>query len=438
MQIQAELQLLARHTKIRSVTVFGGIGPAAQIRTLRQKPEVIVACPGRLLDLYNQGKVNLKNIETLVLDEADHMFDMGFLPDIRRILKALPRQRQNLLFSATMPKEIRHLADDVLNRPHVVELNNSAPAETIEHALYLVSDDRKMALLEQLLTEEGYKSAIVFMRTKFRAKRVAEKLNRLGLNTVALQGNMSQPQRVKAMEGFRKGRFDIMVATDIAARGIDVANISQVINFDVPNTPDAYTHRIGRTGRAEQTGRACTLFCKDDHALVKAIEKKIGASIPRIRLEGFGDRDAKHAAQHRAQKKKRNEDREERQAHSRPARPARKKRASSWKSTGSAKSRNNSGGEERQGQARPAREERGSAPAQRRNRSGGEERQGQTRTTREERGSSSKSGGSAPAKSRNSFGAGVDSGGGKPSGGGRSRRGGNSSRPASSRTRRPS
>ncbi len=337
LQIQAELQLLARHTKVRSVTIFGGTGASAQIRGLRAEPEVIVACPGRLLDLYNQGKVNLKNIETLVLDEADHMFDMGFLPDIKRILNALPKRRQNLLFSATMPKEIRHLADSILRQPHVVELNNSAPAETIDHALYLVPEDRKLELLNKLLTEEGYTSAIVFLRTKFRAKRIAEKLSRSGLRAVALQGNMSQPQRVKAMEGFRKGKFDVLVATDIAARGIDVADVSQVINFDVPNTPDTYTHRIGRTGRAEKTGRACTLFAKDDHALVKAIEKKLGSSIPRVRLEGFGDRDAKHAAQLRAQKRKRNEERVER------ATTTRKKRGSSWKS-GPAKSRSGGGG----------------------------------------------------------------------------------------------
>ena len=340
LQIQAELQLLARHTKVRSVTIFGGTGTAAQIRGLRAGPEVIVACPGRLLDLYNQGKVNLKNIETLVLDEADHMFDMGFLPDIKRILNALPKRRQNLLFSATMPKEIRHLADNILFKPHVVELGNSAPAETIEHALYLTPEDRKLDLLTHLLREEGFKSAIVFMRTKFRAKRVAEKLVRSGLNAVALQGNMSQPQRVKAMEGFRKGKFDVMVATDIAARGIDVANVSQVINFDVPNTPDTYTHRIGRTGRAEKTGRACTLFAKDDHALVKAIEKKLGSSIPRVRLEGFGDREAKHDAQRRSQQRKRTEERSERSQRSQP----RRKKTGGWKpaKAGAARSRTRS------------------------------------------------------------------------------------------------
>lgn len=305
MQIQAELQLLARFTNIRSVTLFGGTGVGAQLRGLRSNPQVIIACPGRLLDLASQRKVDLRKIEVLVLDEADHMFDMGFLPDLKRILALLPAKRQNLLFSATMPKEIRGLADDVLHEPHIVELAHSRPAESVDHALYLVPEDRKLALLFQLLKEPGYPSSIVFLRTKFRAKRIAEKLARDGIRAVALQGNMSQPQRVRAMQGFRQGKFDVLVATDIAARGIDVAGVSQVINFDVPNTPDIYTHRIGRTGRAELTGRACTLFCKTDHDLVKAIEKKLGERIPRVRLDGFGDRDARHSAQKREQKRKR-------------------------------------------------------------------------------------------------------------------------------------
>ncbi len=291
LQIQAEFQLLARHTKIRSVAIFGGTSAVPQIRTLRSNPEVIVACPGRLLDLYNQGKINFKNIETLVLDEADHMFDQGFLPDIKRILSKLPRNRQNLLFSATMPQQIRHLANDILYKPHVVDLGDSAPAETIEHALCPVSEGQKFDLLEKLLREDGFSTAIVFLRTKARAKRTALKLSKRGHNAVALQGNMSQSQRVKAMDGFRKGSFDILVATDIAARGIDVADVSQVINYDVPNTPDTYTHRIGRTGRSEKSGRAYTLFAREDAAQVKAIEKKLGSALPRLRFDGFDDRE---------------------------------------------------------------------------------------------------------------------------------------------------
>jgi ATP-dependent RNA helicase RhlE len=305
LQIQAELQLLARHTKIRSVAIFGGTSAVPQIRTLRSNPDVIVACPGRLLDLYNQGKINFKNIETLVLDEADHMFDQGFLPDIKRILSKLPTNRQNLLFSATMPPQIRHLADDILYKPHVVDLGDSAPAETIEHALCPVSEVRKYDLLEVLLREEGFTSAIVFLRTKARAKRTAIKLAKRGFKAVALQGNMSQPQRVKAMDGFRKGSFDILVATDIAARGIDVADVSQVINYDVPNTPDTYTHRIGRTGRSEKSGRAYTLYAREDNAQVRAIEKKLGSSLPRVRTEGFDDQEANYSVPQRSQSRNR-------------------------------------------------------------------------------------------------------------------------------------
>jgi ATP-dependent RNA helicase RhlE len=216
------------------------------------------------------------------------MFDLGFLPSIRKILAALPKKRQNLFFSATMPAEIRGLADRLLEKPAVVELNHSAPAATIEHALYPVADALKIDLLEHLLAAPGFTSAIVFLRTKHRAKRLAQRLDKAGHAAVALQGNMSQPQREKAMQGFRKGTYDVLVATDIAARGIDVADVSHVINFDVPGTPDAYTHRIGRTGRSEKSGKACTFVTKDDADLVRAIEKRLGASIPRVRVEGFG------------------------------------------------------------------------------------------------------------------------------------------------------
>ena len=279
--------MLGSFTPIRSTAIFGGVTASKQIRALQRRPEVVVACPGRLLDLHQQGEIDLREIEVLVLDEADHMFDMGFLPSIRRILAVLPRRRQNLLFSATMPREIRRLTDDVLYKAHVVELQHSAPAETIDHALYPVSDTRKQDLLEHLLDEPDFTSAIVFLRTKSRAKRLALRLDRRGHRAVALQGNMSQGQRERAMQGFRDGRFDVLVATDIAARGIDVAGVSHVINYDVPNTPDAYTHRIGRTGRSERKGKACTMITREDHAQVRAIEKRLGQRIAQVRLDGF-------------------------------------------------------------------------------------------------------------------------------------------------------
>ena len=286
-QINEEIKALAKFTKVKTVTVFGGVSLQPQIDALRKSPEIIVACPGRLLDLYQRGVLSLDLVETLILDEADHMFDMGFLPDIRRIISALPPKRQNLMFSATMPDKIRSLAKGILNDPHVVDLNSSRPVSTIEHALYPVECIEKVPLLQHIFSEKGFVSAIIFTRTKFRAKRLALQLDRAGHRAVALQGNMSQSQRVKAMEGFRQRRFDILVATDIAARGIDVQQVSHVVNFDMPSTVDAYTHRIGRTGRAEREGKAYTFVTADDRHLVSAVERRIGASIQRKAVKGF-------------------------------------------------------------------------------------------------------------------------------------------------------
>ena len=288
-QIHAETTALGKYTQVRATTVFGGVAAGAQVRALRARPDIVVACPGRLLDLAGSGDVDLSGVETLVLDEADHMFDMGFLPDIRRILKLLPERRQNLLFSATMPKEIRGLAERVLHDPHTVELTSSAPADTIDHALYPVEQARKTALLHHLLGQKDFRSAIVFLRTKHRARRLARDLERSGLRAIALQGNMSQNQRQRAMQGFRDGHYNVLVATDIAARGIDVAKVSHVINYDLPNTPDAYTHRIGRTGRAEESGKACTFVSGEDWGGVKDIERKLGMQIQRVRVDGYGD-----------------------------------------------------------------------------------------------------------------------------------------------------
>ncbi len=286
-QIDAEIRALARFTQIRAVTVYGGVPARGQIQALRRRPEIVVGCPDRILDLIGQGALRLGDVESLVLDEADHMFDMGFLPDLRRILAVLPPKRQNLLFSATMPSEIRVLADALLRDPHIAQLSGSGPAQTIDHALVPVREDRKRDLLERILTEDACESAIVFTRTKHRARRLAQQLDRAGPRAGGLQGNMSQSQRDRAMEGFRKRRFDVLVATDIAARGIDVRGVSYVINFDVPNTPDAYTHRIGRTGRAELEGRALTFVTRDDAAWLRATERKLGTAIPRKTVQGF-------------------------------------------------------------------------------------------------------------------------------------------------------
>jgi ATP-dependent RNA helicase RhlE len=283
-QIDAEIRQLAKFTNLKTALVFGGVPARGQIAALRRRPEIVVACPGRLLDLLGQRALRLDAVEMLVLDEADHMFDMGFLPDIRGILAALPKERQNLLFSATMPREIRRLADEILYEPHVVELAGTAPAETIEHALYPVPESRKRDLLDHLLASDDCDSAIVFTRTKHRARNLAQKLDKSGHRAAALQGNMSQAQRDRAMRGFRERRFDVLVATDIAARGIDVSGVSHVINYDVPNTPEAYTHRIGRTGRSENEGKACTFVTGEDWGWVRATERMIGESIDRQKV----------------------------------------------------------------------------------------------------------------------------------------------------------
>ncbi|WP_419192435.1 DEAD/DEAH box helicase [Engelhardtia mirabilis] len=287
-QVQAEIALLAKFTPLTSMSIFGGVPIPRQVRALRSNPDIVVACPGRLLDLMGQGAIKLNCVEVLVLDEADHMFDMGFLPDVRRILKALPERRQNLLFSATMPREIRKLADTVLFKPAVVELANARPAETIAHSIYQMTEGDKVGATEALLEGDDFRSAIVFLRTKRRAKKLAERLDARGHRAVAMQGNMSQPQRERALRGFRDGTFDVLVATDIAARGLDIAGVSHVINFDVPNTPDAYTHRIGRTGRSEQTGQAFTFVTAEDHDQVRQIEKRLGAPIDKRKLSELG------------------------------------------------------------------------------------------------------------------------------------------------------
>ena len=286
-QIAQEIETLSRYTRVKLATIYGGVSVHGQVKALRRNPDIIVGCPGRVLDLLGQGILRLGTVETLVLDEADHMFDMGFLPDVRKILRQLPRERQNLLFSATMPRAIRSLADDLLRDPHVVELAHSTPASTVDHALYMVAEGSKRALLEHMLASDGCESAIVFTRTKHRARRLAQQLDKAGYRAVSLQGNMSQSQRDRAMKGFRSNRYDILVATDIASRGIDVSGVSHVFNFDVPNTPEAYTHRIGRTGRAERDGMASTFVTRNDRAWVRATERMIGQPIARRRVEGF-------------------------------------------------------------------------------------------------------------------------------------------------------
>ncbi len=278
---------LGSKTGIRSVTVYGGVGINPQAAKLRKGPEIIVACPGRLLDHISRGTVDLSRLEVLILDEADHMFDMGFLTDIRRILKHLPRKRQTLLFSATMPEEIRHLAQDVLNDPVTIQVGAITPAVTVSHAIYPVEPHLKTDLLLELLRSTDTESVLVFTRTKHRARRLGEQLSKAGYRTASLQGNLSQSRRQAALDGFRNGKFQILVATDIAARGIDVTEISHVINCDIPNTTEAYIHRIGRTGRVARRGDAYTLVTGDDKDMVRSIERILNGRIDRRKVADF-------------------------------------------------------------------------------------------------------------------------------------------------------
>ena len=287
-QIRGSFHDLGRHTGLRSVSVYGGVGMQPQISALRGRSEIVVACPGRLLDHLGQGTADLSAVEVLVLDEADQMFDMGFLPSIRRILARLPKARQTLLFSATMPDEIRSLVGECLRDPVTVSIDHAVPLTTVSHALYPVREHLKTELLLELIRRAGAGSVLVFTRTKHRAKRLGGRIQGAGYAAASLQGNLSQNRRRQALEGFRDGSHQILVATDIAARGIDISEISHVINFDVPSTPELYTHRIGRTGRAAKTGDAFTLVTDADAAMIRAIEKLLGKRLESRRLPGFG------------------------------------------------------------------------------------------------------------------------------------------------------
>jgi ATP-dependent RNA helicase RhlE len=285
-QIHQAIGLLGGRTGLRSATVYGGVGIQPQVNALK-KADIVVACPGRLLDHIGRRTVDLSNLEVLVLDEADQMFDMGFLPDIRRILAHLPAHRQNLMFSATMPVQIRRLADEILKKPARVQVAQEAPAATVSHALYPVASHLKTALLLKLLGSLRAEAVLVFTRTKHRARQLAAKIGRAGLSSVSLQGNLSQAQRRDAMNGFKSGKYSVLVATDIAARGIDVSNISHVINFDMPSTPEIYIHRIGRTGRAERCGQAFNLITDEDKAIVAAIQQSLDTPAEERTLPDF-------------------------------------------------------------------------------------------------------------------------------------------------------
>ncbi len=287
-QIHAHLEELAVHTPVTGAPVFGGVGMSPQEHAFRSGVDIIIATPGRLLDHFRQPYAKLERLEVLVLDEADRMLDMGFLPDIRRVLRHLPAKRQTLFFSATMPAEIVKLSGEMLRHPATINLERkAAPAVGITQAVYPVPRELKSALLLELLKRELIHDAIVFCRTKHRANRLADYLTKHGMSNAKIHGNRSQAQRTEALAGFKGGKFRALVATDIVARGIDVEALGHVVNFDVPGQPEDYIHRVGRTARAETTGDAFTFVSPDEDTELRAIERAIGKPLPRVTLPGF-------------------------------------------------------------------------------------------------------------------------------------------------------
>jgi ATP-dependent RNA helicase RhlE len=286
-QIHDVIRSLAAGTRLRSATIYGGVSAVPQAKALREGTDILVACPGRLLDLYQQRVLKLNAIQILVLDEADRMFDMGFLPDVKRIVQAVPAQRQTMMFSATFPPEIEQLAAQALHNPQRIAMGISRPAYTVSHALYPVPAHLKAALLLKLLKQTETESVLIFTRTKHRAQKLARQIEHAGLKVTSLHGDRTQGQRQAALKGFRSGSHRIMVATDIAARGLDVESISHVINFDMPDTADAYIHRIGRTGRAQRTGDAFTLVTPEDNDMIRTLERIMGQPLARKTFDDF-------------------------------------------------------------------------------------------------------------------------------------------------------
>src|SRR5690348_16847270 len=295
-QIEQHFSELAQHTPVTAAAIFGGVGMGPQEHAFRSGVDILIATPGRLLDHLRQPYADLRHLEVLVLDEADRMLDMGFLPDIRRVLKHVPAKRQTLFYSATLPAPIQALAQEMLKSPATINIERkAAPAVGITQAVYPVSEELKSALFLELLKRREIRNVIVFTRTKHRTNRLAEVLASHGVNAVRLHGNRSQAQRTEALAGFKSGKYRVLVATDIAARGIDVESLGHVVNFDVPSVPEDYIHRVGRTARAEMTGEAFTFVSPDERSDLEAIERAIGRSLPRVTLPDF-DYSAKPAA----------------------------------------------------------------------------------------------------------------------------------------------
>lgn len=288
LQIVDDLKGLAKHTGIKAAPIYGGVGMGPQEKAFRTGVDVIVATPGRLLDHFQRGYAALPDLEFLVLDEADRMLDMGFLPDIRRVLRHIPAPKQTLFFSATMPAKIETLTREILRNPAKIALQRkAAPASGVSQSVYPVPAGLRGALLVELFQRGDVDDALVFTRTKHRADRLCKMLNRRGISAERIHGNRSQAQRTRALADFKAGKHRVLVATDIAARGIDVDSLGHVVNFDLPSVPEDYIHRVGRTARAEATGEAITMVSPEDEGDLRRIERAIGKQLPRVRVEGF-------------------------------------------------------------------------------------------------------------------------------------------------------
>jgi ATP-dependent RNA helicase RhlE len=287
-QVETAFRDYGRFTDLTVTVVHGGVGYGKQKEDLKRGIDVLVATPGRLLDHLEQGTAHLRDVNILVLDEVDRMLDMGFLPDVRRIVRQISTDRQTLLFSATLPPEIERLAATVLREPETIEIGaRRSPAETVTHAVYPVAAEQKFDLLMALLERTNFDSVLIFCRTKTGADRVAHQLKTAKHAVAVLHSNRTQRERIEALEGFKSGKYEVMVATDIAARGLDIAGVSHVINYDVPEHPEDYVHRIGRTGRAQNVGDAFTLTAGEEVSSLQSIERFIGQKIPRLKLENF-------------------------------------------------------------------------------------------------------------------------------------------------------
>jgi ATP-dependent RNA helicase RhlE len=287
-QVEESVRTYGKHVKLTSAVIFGGVGINPQFKLLKHGVDILVATPGRLLDHMQQGTVDLSKIEILVLDEADRMLDMGFIRDIKKVLAALPKKRQNLLFSATFSDEIKALADGLLNSPAMIEVaRRNSTVEIIAQKIHPVDRDRKHPLLAHLIKANSWTQVLVFTRTKHGANRLVEQLEKDGITGMAIHGNKSQSARTRALAEFKDGSLQVLVATDIAARGIDIDQLPHVVNYDLPNVPEDYVHRIGRTGRAGATGEAVSLVCVDEHIMLRDIERLIKRELPKEVIAGF-------------------------------------------------------------------------------------------------------------------------------------------------------